>query len=143
MHHVITFDRVHLAPGKRWARSIDFRHIINSLAKKPQAFRNACLRDDLLPNDIYKYIWKYVDKTMDSRAACKFIVGLLHLAARENCIDELADIVVDRIDKKKKLCLKELHHRFTPKKESIPSVKVAQHSLQPYNALIATGRKPC
>jgi hypothetical protein len=133
---VITLERVYPTREKKRARKIDFRHVINSLVKKPQAFRNSILRDDLLPNDTYKSIWKHVDKTMDNKTACKFIVGLLYLAAKENCLDELANVVIDLIQGKKKLCLKELQDRFTPKRKATPAIEVKQHPLASYNNLI-------
>jgi hypothetical protein len=136
LNQVITLERVYPTREKKRARKIDFRHVINSLVKKPQAFRNSILRDDLLPNDTYKSIWKHVDKTMDNKTACKFIVGLLYLAAKENCLDELANVVIDLIQGKKKLCLKELQDRFTPKRKATPAIEVKQHPLASYNNLI-------
>lgn len=143
MHHVIELERVYLIPGQRWARSIDFRHIIASLRKKPQAFRNSCLRNDLLPSDNYRSIWNYVDKKMANRAACKFMVGLLSIAAKEDCVEELGEVVINGINSKRKLCLKELQDRFITQEETIPSINVSQHPLSNYNELIPQGARAC
>ncbi len=139
MNHVITLKRIH-SSGEKKARLVDFRHIISSLMKKPQAFRHSCLRDDLLPNDNYTYIWNHVDKTMDNNAACKFIVGLLYLAAKEDILDELANTVIDKIHSKEKLSLKKLQAMYLSKEESTPEVSVKQHTLSEYNELIPGGR---
>jgi hypothetical protein len=37
------------APQKARARSVDYRHVIHALAKKPNAFKSSLLRDDLIP----------------------------------------------------------------------------------------------
>jgi len=37
---------------------IDYHHLIGSLKKKPQAFRYCQFRNDLLPNNDYRLIWK-------------------------------------------------------------------------------------
>ena len=37
--HVVTLQRVHLSKGRKRGRQVDYRHVIHSLVKKPQAFR--------------------------------------------------------------------------------------------------------
>ena len=92
--HALTLERSNNpARGKR-LRKIDYRHVIGSLIKKPGAFRGSPLRNDLLPNDQYRFIWEYVDRKMKGQDACKFIVGLLYLAAKQNCQDELAQTLL-------------------------------------------------
>jgi hypothetical protein len=43
--HVITLERLHCHKGKR-KRQVDYRQVIHSLVKKPQAFRYSQLRND-------------------------------------------------------------------------------------------------
>ncbi|MDA7742058.1 ATP-binding protein [Francisellaceae bacterium] len=70
--------------NKRRCRLIDYRHIIGSLVKKPQAFRHSQIRDDILPSEEYKMIWRHVDQAMDAKSACKFIVGIMYLSSNKS-----------------------------------------------------------
>ncbi len=123
------------ARGKK-AHVVDYRHVIGSLSKKPGAFRSYQLRDALLPDDQYRFIWQHVDKTMNGMDACKFIVGLLHLAAKHDCQNELVDVVIELIKSRKQLKLSELQDRFSLSKVAVPAFNVQQHLLSSYNDLI-------
>lgn len=46
---VVTLSRQYAKDNQR-VRQVDYRHLIGSLKKKPQAFRYSQIRDDLLPN---------------------------------------------------------------------------------------------
>jgi transposase InsO family protein len=50
-HPAVTLPRIYPAPRKSRARSVNYKHVIRSLAAKPQAFRYSQLRDDLLPDE--------------------------------------------------------------------------------------------
>jgi hypothetical protein len=118
-------------------RQIDYRHLIHSLVKKPQAFRYSALRNEILPNEAYQQIWLHVDSTMAPRDACKFIVGLLHLAAVEACEERLADEVLRQIKQTQVLSLVALQSRFmTQKPRPTHGQIVVQHELMRYNALL-------
>lgn len=134
---VITLERIHAGKLKR-ARSINYRYVIDSLVRKPQAFRYSQLRDDLLPNQAYQQIWEYVDKNMPRRAACKFIVGLLHLAAKKECEEALSDEVLSLIAAGKPLVLRQLQikHSYQQEVAALPNIDVEQHVLAGYNLLI-------
>ncbi len=134
--HVVTLSRVYAAGRSARARLVDYRHVIHSLVKKPQAFRYSQIRDDLLPNDDYKAIWHKVNSSMEAKAACRFIVGLLHLAAVESCEFELAQHVLAKIARKEPLVLSEIQSDFTSLDVTPPRIAVVQHSLQQYNDLI-------
>jgi len=135
--YITTLKRVYPPPNTAIrARNIDYRHIIHSLVKKPQAFRYSQIRDDILPNDDYKKIWQHVDRTMLPKNSCKFIVGLLHLAAIHDCETKLAEMVITSIDNNKLLTLNKLQDYFKPKVPIPPDILVAQHSLSDYNQLI-------
>lgn len=134
--YVITLNRIYPIGKTTRARQIDYRHVIHSLAKKPQAFRYSQIRDDLLPNPDYKMIWKHVDNIMQAKSACKLMVGLLHLAATENCEIELARLIVEMIKNDKPLVLSKLQSRFKQPSELPPTINIEQHNLHHYNQLI-------
>lgn len=116
------------------ARQINYRHIIHSLVKKPQAFRYSQIRDDLLPTEVYRQIWKIANNSMDTKLSCKFIVGLLHLAATEDCEQALGEAVMQAISKNIPLRLIEFQDQFK-KNISPPMLTVAQHELKGYDQL--------
>jgi len=76
----LTLPRIYPRPGENRARSVNYRHVIRSLASKPQAFRYSQLRDDLLPDDNYRQLWQLADTHLEAREACKWIVTTLRLA---------------------------------------------------------------
>ena len=134
--HVISLTRVHPGRKTKRARQVDYRHVIHSLVKKPQAFRYSQLRDDLLPNESYRQIWTYVDQQFCAREACQFMVGLLHLAATQDCEAALAQVVLEEIAHGKKLSLSRLKQRYGLAQAPVPKVVVNQHSLAMYDRLL-------
>jgi hypothetical protein len=136
--HVSSLGRIYPTGKTSRARLVDYRHVIHSLVKKPQAFRYSQIRDDLLPGLHYKNIWAHIDKVMDPRAACKFMVGLLYLAATENCETALAKMVIDKIHSGNALSLVALQAQFKKATtiQSPPVITVEQHALVHYDLLI-------
>lgn len=118
------------------ARQIDYRHVIHSLVKKPQAFRYSRLRDDLLPNLLYRRIWEAINGSLEPKLACKLMVGLLHLAATENCEQALGEAVWQCLNQKKSLVLSAFQNRF---RKSIvpPTIQIDHASLKSYEHLSA------
>jgi len=137
---VITLEREAVPARGRRAHKINYRHVVKSLIKKPGAFRGYQLRDALLPNDNYRQIWAYVDRTMRDKDACKFMVGLLHLAALHDCETQLADTVLALIQEGKELKFNELQNKFNKNVVAIPQYDVSQHTLRTYNELIPNYR---
>lgn len=134
--YLFNLERVYSQGTKRRAKLINYKHVIHSLVRKPQAFRGSQLRDDLLPNEQYKQIWQYADLNMPAHTACKFIVGILYIAANEDCESELGWAVVDAIANKKVLKLTDFQSKFQSKKIEHPEIEVNQHSLVQYEQLI-------
>lgn len=138
---VIILKRVY-SNGQNYKRSIDYRHVIHSLVKKPQAFRYSQIRDDLLPNDDYRTIWEYADQNMPSKQACRLIVGLLKLAAYKNCETSLAQDVLICIREHQPIHLNELEKRYesiVSTSTNLTAVKVDQHALSDYDQLLDRG----
>ena len=114
----------------------DYRQIISSLVKKPQAFRFYQLRDDLLPSPTYKYILAYLEREIRGKTACKIIVGLLHLAATYDCERELGEVVSQIIVENKVISLTALQNRFSKRQVVVPVISVIQHELASYEDLM-------
>lgn len=134
----LTLERVFAIKGVR-QRSIHYQDVIESLIKKPRAFRHAVWRDDLLPNEDYRRIWEYVNTTLSADDACQQIVGLLHLAKKGNCEAALGRYVLANIERKGQFSLSDCRQRFIQSTTLIPHLQVQQHALKTYQALLLEG----
>lgn len=134
--HTVTLPRKFVSSKNRRARQVDYRHVITSLERKPQAFRYSQLRDDFLPDDTYKAVWSWLDKEMGPRNACKTMVGILALANRADCEKQLGDHLLDLMVKQKTPSLYELRKKFEKNKKILPCVRVKQPSPESYNDLL-------
>lgn len=85
---VMSCPRVRPEKGKTRARRIDFRHVIDSLAKKPGAFCHATLRNDILPDDEWRRLWCRLCNHLEPDMAGRLMVHTLKL-------DRYRVIVVD------------------------------------------------
>jgi len=135
---VLELPRRHRPKGSARARQIDYRHLIKALVRKPQAFRYSVLREDLLPNATYREIWRAVDDLLEPRAACKWMVGVLSLAARADCEQALGEYLQPRIKRDKVPAPCELQRRFGPDPQPLPRVQVQQHPLADYQTLLSS-----
>ncbi len=136
--HVIRLPRKFSQNNNRRSRCVDYRHLIGSLERKPQAFRYSQLRDDLLPNETYRLIWEGLDHGLDPRAACKTIVGILSLANRTDREAELGDYILGRMKDNHIPALHELQNKFDKKEGIIPQIDVVVASGEDYNILLSS-----
>jgi len=140
-HCVVTLSRLHLPNTRKRGRQIDYRHVVHSLVKKPQAFRYSQLREELLPDANYRFIWQTIDKTMAPQEACKFIVNLLYLAATCHCEKALGERVITALQEGQTLSLAQFQKQFC-KKPDHPEleVEIIHPPLEKYNQLIPQER---
>lgn len=131
-------QRVYASKNSR-ARSISYLHLIDALVKKPLAFRHSQLRDDLLPDDNYKAIWAYVNKSLLADEASYYMVKLLHLAKQSDCERQLGRFVAASITLRQLPAIRECEEQFLVIKPRMPKMTVKQHSLSAYNSMIPGG----
>lgn len=131
-------ERFYASKGSR-ARSINYLHVIDALVKKPLAFRNSQLRDDLLPDDNYKAIWKYVDEHLLADKASYYMVKLLHLAKQSGCELQLGRFVATSITQRQLPAIRECEKQFLVIEPNIPKMTIKQHSLSSYSSMIPGG----
>lgn len=79
---VIELKRIRWNKGKRPAL-VDYRHLVDGLSKKPQAFRHYIYREAMLPTPTFRATWELLDAQLDDRSACKEYVAILKEASRE------------------------------------------------------------
>ena len=118
------------------ARQVDYRHVIGSLEKKPQAFRYSQLRDDLLPNETYKAVWSWLDREMEARKACKTMVGILALAHRADCEKQLGEHLQIMMSSQSLPSLHALRRKFEHREQTVPVIQVNQPPAASYNVLL-------
>lgn len=126
------------APKSHRGRCINYRHVIHSLVRKPQAFRYSQLRDDLLPNEDYRLIWTYVDRALQPREACRYIVKLLHCAAQYACEQALGRYVWRQIQQGHLPTETDYRARYVPSSCVYPPIASRQHDLAGYDQLLDT-----
>ena len=93
---VVELPRVYPKKPTERARRIDYRHVIHSLAAKPQAFRFCKFRDELFPDDNYRQLWQLVDQQLPARDACKWMVVVLRIAAEHACEKTLGSTLLQQ-----------------------------------------------
>ena len=132
---VITLPRVYPATPTGRARRIDYRHIIHSLAAKPQAFRFSQFRDDLLPSPQYRQLWRQAEQQFTPQEACKWMVAVLRFAADYDCEGSLASELMHQAEQGQLPDLKSLQARYLQHTEP-PAIPVRQHQVADYDQLL-------
>lgn len=134
----LSLNRVYANQGAR-ARSVNYQHVIGSLVKKPRAFRHSQWRDELLPSEDYRCIWRYVDNELSADKACLYIVRLLNLAKKSEREGALGRFVLEGIEQGRLPSLFDCEDRFMPLTPTFPNVIIEQHALNYYQALLQGG----
>jgi len=112
---------------------IDYRHVVHSLIKKPAAFRKCQYRDEILPTEEYKQIWRYLDQTENRKIAPKIMLRLLKLAADYDCEQELGVHVINLITTKAAVVIEDIENKFNTSNPQLPKVFSKQHDIAEYD----------
>lgn len=135
-NEVMNCPRVRPEKGKTRARRIDFRHVIDSLAKKPGAFCHATLRNDILPDDEWRKLWRRLCNHLEPEMAGRLMVHALKLAAGYDDISVVARGMEQMLNTPGELDLNRLMRFLGIKEKELPPVSVVQHNLSSYEQLL-------
>ena len=124
---------------ERRPRSIDYRHLVGALKRKPGAFARWVLRDAVFPRAVYRQTWERLAARLPERDACRTIVGLLVLAA-EGHEAQLADELDQLIELDQLPDLNALTALLAPPRRDMPEVAVELPTLAGYDELIEVTR---
>lgn len=132
----VTLPRAFSSDNKHRVRQVDYRHVIASLEKKPQAFRYSQIREDLLPDETYKAVWAWLDREMEARKACKTMVGILALAHRADCEKQLGEYLQIMMSSQRLPSLHELRRKFEFREQTVPCIEISQPPAASYDILL-------
>ena len=143
---VETLPRLHRRAGVSgpWRR-IDFRHVIESLRRKPRALLRAQLQNDLLPTERWRQLWRQLLAALPPDEAAKVMVDALHVAART---DDLAGVerYLRRQLSSGDLSLTALreHYGLRPPRGlmALPQLDIPEHHLSSYDELLGRTSQP-
>ena len=113
-----------------------YRHFIDSLKRKPQAFRGLAFRDDMFPREAYRRTWERLEEALTPRSACKTMVGLLELAVNHGVEAQLAQRLDALLELGELPDLKALFDEFAPRRAECPVVVVEMPSVAVYDTLL-------
>lgn len=106
--------------GDRRQRFINYHHIIESLVRKPGAFPRLIYRDQVHPNAVWRAVWEALSAALDERSASRIYLGLLLLAHRAGCEQELTKVFEEHLAAGSLPNLDELRARMMPPGDSQP-----------------------
>jgi hypothetical protein len=117
-------------------RSLDYRHFIDGLKRKPQAFKALAFRDQLFPREAYRRTWEQLEQRLTQREACRTMVGLLELAALDGVEAVLATRLSTLLVDGQLPQLKALREEFAPREANCPVINVQIPPASAYDALL-------
>lgn len=142
----LTIPRLHQRKGQKSAlRRIDFRHVIDSLRRKPRALLRAQLQADILPGEAWHRLWRRLLGALAPDEAAKVMVDALHVAAKG---DDLAGVerYLRRQLRSGELTLAALrdHYGLRPPRglAALPQLDIPEHQLSSYDELLGGTPQP-
>ena len=131
----LLLTRIYAQKSSSRARCIDYRHVIHSLAAKPQAFRFCRFRDELFPDDNYRQLWQRVDQQLSSRDACKWMVVVLRIAATHPCEKTFGMTLLQQANADALPDIKTLQARYLNTRRK-PKATTKQHDISDYDQFL-------
>ena len=131
---VARLPRARPLQGQRVGRSIDYRHLVGALKRKPGAFARWVLRDAAFPRAVYRQTWERLSAQRPEREACKTMVGLLVLAA-DGHEAQLAQELEQLMELDQLPDLGALTQLLAPPRAVVPHVVVRLPTLASYDEL--------
>jgi hypothetical protein len=137
---VLTLARGSRSPINGRGRVIDYRHFVDALKRKPQAFKGLVFRDALFPHEAYRRTWEQLDLKLTQRQACQTIVALLEMAARDGVEGLLAQRLDALLMAGELPDVKRLREEFAPHKTELPKVTVEIPPAGYYDSLLPSAQ---
>jgi transposase InsO family protein len=95
---VLALPRGRVPSGAQRGHVADYRHVLPSLRRKPQALRNLVWRDVLFPRPAFRRAWDMLAERGPIERACRTMVALLDIAYCSGREAELAEHIEIALD---------------------------------------------
>jgi hypothetical protein len=114
---------------------INYRHLIDTLLRKPGGFRRYRFREDLFPQLVFRQAWEQLNQWHSPRRADILYLRILHLAARtlESDVAAALERLVNRGQRWTEADVKEL---VEPEPVAVPQLERAPVELSQYDQLL-------
>lgn len=134
--------RVPSSAKTRRARCINYRHVVESLRRKPRAFLDCTWQQELLPNHHWRQLWQQLSQQVERDTAGRLMVEALYIAATQDHETAVADYLESQLrDHTLSLTALQRHFQLQPAAK-VPRLDVHQHELSPYDQLLNPAPTP-
>lgn len=121
--------------------SIDYRHVIATLRKKPGAFANCQYKDQLFPQEPFRGAHECLTAKYGERVGDREYLEVLNFAAMEG-EDKVAGILNEMLVGQEELTVEQIKSKLNIPM-SRPEVKIAQPEFSVYDSLLIERRTSC
>ena len=128
----LTVDRVRGRDGHR----IQYRHVIDSLVRKPGAFRGYRYVDALFPGEVFRRAFDMLSESLPRWQADVNYLRVLKLAA-ETMESEVAEALTQCLAAGQLPIIDRIRERVAPKPPTPPAVTIGAVCLGTYDGLLA------
>ena len=118
---------------------IDYRHVIETLRRKPGAFANCRYKDQLFPSEIFSKAYEQLQNQFNERLADREYIEILYLAFSQG-EDRVSDILSGLIDKKERFTMETVKQKLDIPM-SIPKINRPKPGLSSYDGLLSFVRR--
>jgi hypothetical protein len=118
---------------------VNYRHVIDSLIRKPGGFRDYRYRDDLFPALVFRRAWERLNQWQSPRKADIAYLRILRLAARE-MESEVAAALERLLATPERWNETDVEHLLQPEPVHVPHLACGQVHLQQYDQLLSEVR---
>jgi hypothetical protein len=118
---------------------VNYRHVIDSLIRKPGGFRDYRYRDDLFPSLVFRRAWEQLNQWQSPRKADIAYLRILRLAAR-GIESEVAAALERLLATPERWNETDVEHILQPEPIHVPQLTCGQVYLRQYDQLLLGGR---
>jgi len=118
---------------------VNYRHVIDSLIRKPGGFRDYRYRDDLFPSLVFRRAWEQLNQWQSPRKADIAYLRILRLAAR-GIESEVAAALEHLLATPERWDETGVEHILQPEPIHVPQLTCGQVHLRQYDQLLLGGR---
>jgi hypothetical protein len=115
---------------------VNYRHVIDSLIRKPGGFRDYRYRDDLFPSLVFRRAWERLKHWLSPRKADLIYLRILRLAA-QNMESEVAAALEQLLTTLEPWDETAVEHLLQPEPIHVPQLACGQVHLQQYDQLLS------